>query len=737
MMQVNSMECNISDYEDNLDSEWERSSSTGSTTSSDNDQLDHHQQKAAANCAADHYFDPTKITTALPLLPFNNQVGGHASLFRFSKRAICKPVSTKEQRFYEHLEATHPELLSFMCQYLGVLNVTYRQQCHTPLPEVSFDKNKHLLRDWRACHGREKQRRSSSPSLSSDTTPLHRTFQEQVLHEVFSPKALRERLRLIDHWQQRRHNGHSFSSSPSSASSSISQLGTPLASSLPHCLDERSALSWEPVGNSLLGSSAPAVDHVGHHPSLPPPSPPPPSSSSDNTSFAMDHISLDQRRPTMKSDPVSQSKIYTTTTTTTNKSNNFNKVSHGIDDPHDTLFTMDDMGDDSLHGNQRNPDLGTTYIGHGMKHPSASPSPPPPSGNIMADATLPTTPQQLPSSQTHVIDLEPPLVDTASLRHSPIKSWSTRQTPDNPWSLQVYQRDLQKVRQQLANNNNNNEGNTNTSNKVGTDTTAASTSTSDDHIEKFILLEDLTDGVRYPCVLDLKMGTRAYGTDATTAKMRSQSIKCEKSTSKVLGVRICGMQVYDMQEQNFVFQDKYCGRKLTIDTFQETLARYLDNGQGCQIQYIPTILQRLRRLASIIKTMDDYRFYTSSLLIIYDGHPTNDRNIDLRIIDFAHCVTQKEVQQHQKYMQQQFYNNDGNQDDDGDDADGNKNSNENTTTIPFTYPPRHQGPDYGYLLGLKSLVYHFESIYTSHDGDPSLLSLEYSNVFDDLGDQSL
>ena len=60
---------------------------------------------------------PTAPLGAVELKPYNHQVGGHTTVFRFSKRAVCKQLSNRENEFYEVVERRHPELLRFLPRY--------------------------------------------------------------------------------------------------------------------------------------------------------------------------------------------------------------------------------------------------------------------------------------------------------------------------------------------------------------------------------------------------------------------------------------------------------------------------------------------------------------------------------------------------------------------------------------------------------------------------------------------
>lgn len=63
---------------------------------------------------------------AIELIPYKHQVGGHTTLWRFSKRAVCKQLNNRENQFYETVEHYHPALLKFMPRYVFFLLTTPR-----------------------------------------------------------------------------------------------------------------------------------------------------------------------------------------------------------------------------------------------------------------------------------------------------------------------------------------------------------------------------------------------------------------------------------------------------------------------------------------------------------------------------------------------------------------------------------------------------------------------------------
>ncbi|KAK3091578.1 hypothetical protein FSP39_020924 [Pinctada imbricata] len=139
----------------------------------------------------------------------------------------------------------------------------------------------------------------------------------------------------------------------------------------------------------------------------------------------------------------------------------------------------------------------------------------------------------------------------------------------NPWSLKCHKRTLSKMKK---------------------------TNGQDKEHCKFILLENVAAKFRYPCILDLKMGTRVHGDEVSEAKKERHMMKCSNTTSCSLGARICGMQVFQVDTGLYMCQNKYYGRNLSVEGFKQTLQQFLHNGHEVRQELTKPIVTRLKQL---------------------------------------------------------------------------------------------------------------------------------------------
>lgn len=239
----------------------------------------------------------------------------------------------------------------------------------------------------------------------------------------------------------------------------------------------------------------------------------------------------------------------------------------------------------------------------------------------------------------------------------------------NPWALKCHRDNLKKVGIHL--------------------TSAPALPT----CQQYILLENLTTGHKHPCVLDLKVGTRQHGDSASASKKLSKTTKVLNSTSGTLGLRLGGMQVYQVNLGRYICRTKNYGRSLSVEGLRSSLRQFFGNGLTLRMDVIRALLRKLAQLRSLLAGLDSYRFYTSSLLITYDGSeikdnglsgkkrslscdhlsisepnvdPTDSQCVDVRLIDFAHS-THRGLQDPQDSY-------------------------------------RHEGPDRGFLFGLENFM---------------------------------
>ncbi|GBE62751.1 HISTONE DEACETYLASE [Babesia ovata] len=159
-----------------------------------------------------------------------------------------------------------------------------------------------------------------------------------------------------------------------------------------------------------------------------------------------------------------------------------------------------------------------------------------------------------------------------------------------------------------------------------------------------VRLRNAIHGMRNPCVMDLKMGTRLYGDNITDSKhIAEKQSKADKRSCSVHGFHISGMFHWCREAKKlFYLQGNVANtletRAKLLYAFRLYFARFQD--PLLSVRVCEKFLKRLDELRALFERQTQLAFYGSSLLFVYDSGTvsisTAAELANVHMIDLSH-----------------------------------------------------------------------------------------------------